>query len=100
MMPTKHVAMHAAASSNRAGLRGRMPSHMPSAVNVPSGDIVDSEGAYLGRKDVDSAMADLNAVLGKQPDNADGLLLRGIAWSTKRDYARALDDLSGANPAP
>jgi tetratricopeptide (TPR) repeat protein len=52
--------------------------------------------AYLGRKDIDSAMADLNAVLGKQPDNADGLLLRGIAWSTKHDYTRALDDLSGA----
>ena len=52
--------------------------------------------AYLGRRDVDSAMADLNAVLAAQPNNADGLLLRGIVWSTKHDYAKALDDLSSA----
>jgi tetratricopeptide (TPR) repeat protein len=52
--------------------------------------------AYLGRKDTDSAMADLDAVLGKQPDNADALLLRGITWSEKHDYAKSLDDLSGA----
>jgi tetratricopeptide (TPR) repeat protein len=52
--------------------------------------------AYLGRKDADSAMADLNVVLGRQPTNADGLLLRGIAWSAKQNYAKALDDLSAA----
>src|SRR5262249_49662396 len=52
--------------------------------------------AYIGRRDVDSAMADLDAVLDKQPGNADGLLLRGIVWSAKQDYARALEDLSGA----
>ncbi len=52
--------------------------------------------AYIGRRDVDSAMADLDAVLGKQPNNSDGLLLRGIVWSSKHDYAKALDDLSGA----
>ena len=52
--------------------------------------------AYLGRSDADSAMADLNSVLSVQPNNADGLLLRGIVWSTKHDYTKALDDLSGA----
>ena len=52
--------------------------------------------AYIGRRDADSAMADLDAVLGKQPKNSDGLLLRGMVWSSKRDYAKALDDLSGA----
>ncbi|MBV9982072.1 tetratricopeptide repeat protein, partial [Bradyrhizobium sp.] len=52
--------------------------------------------AYLGRKDADSAMADLNVVLARQPTNLDALLLRGIAWSAKRDYAKALDDLSAA----
>jgi tetratricopeptide (TPR) repeat protein len=52
--------------------------------------------AYIGRRDVDSAMADLDAVLGKQPNNSDGLLLRGMVWSSKHDYAKALDDLSGA----
>ena len=50
--------------------------------------------AYIGRRDVDSAMADLDAVLGKQPNNSDGLLLRGIVWSSKHDYAKALDDLT------
>jgi tetratricopeptide (TPR) repeat protein len=52
--------------------------------------------AYIGRRDTDSAMADLDAVLGKQPNNSDGLLLRGMVWSAKHDYAKALDDLSGA----
>lgn len=52
--------------------------------------------AYIGRRDADSAMADLDAVLGRQPKNSDGLLLRGMVWSSKRDYAKALDDLSGA----
>jgi tetratricopeptide (TPR) repeat protein len=52
--------------------------------------------AYLGRNDVDNAMADLNAVLSAQPNNADGLLLRGLVRSSKHDYAKALDDLSGA----
>jgi tetratricopeptide (TPR) repeat protein len=52
--------------------------------------------AYIGRSDTDSAMADLDAVLGKQPNNSDGLLLRGMVWSAKHDYAKALDDLSGA----
>jgi tetratricopeptide (TPR) repeat protein len=52
--------------------------------------------AYIGRRDIDNAMVDLDAVLGKQPGNADGLLLRGIVWSAKQDYARALEDLSGA----
>jgi tetratricopeptide (TPR) repeat protein len=52
--------------------------------------------AYIGRRDTDSAMTDLDAVLGKQPNNADGLLLRGMVWSAKQNYARALDDLSGA----
>jgi len=52
--------------------------------------------AYIGRRDVNSAMADLDAVLGKQPNNSDGLLLRGMVWSSKHDYAKALDDLSGA----
>jgi tetratricopeptide (TPR) repeat protein len=52
--------------------------------------------AFIGRHDADSAMADLDAVLGRQPKNSDGLLLRGMVWSSKRDYAKALDDLSGA----
>ena len=52
--------------------------------------------AQLGRKDADNAMADLNTVLGRQPANPEGLLLRGIAWSAKHDYAKALDDLSAA----
>jgi tetratricopeptide (TPR) repeat protein len=52
--------------------------------------------AYLGQKNADDAMADLNAVLGRQPANPEGLLLRGIAWSAKHDYAKALDDLSAA----
>jgi tetratricopeptide (TPR) repeat protein len=52
--------------------------------------------AHLGRRDLDNAMTDLNAVLSAQPNNADGLLLRGIVWSTKQDYAKALNDLSGA----
>jgi tetratricopeptide (TPR) repeat protein len=52
--------------------------------------------AYIGRLDADSAMADLDAVLGRQPNNSDGLLLRGMVWSSKHDYAKAQDDLSGA----
>jgi tetratricopeptide (TPR) repeat protein len=52
--------------------------------------------AHIGQHDTDSAMADLDAVLGRQPNNSDGLLLRGMVWSSKHDYAKALDDLSGA----
>jgi tetratricopeptide (TPR) repeat protein len=52
--------------------------------------------AHLGQKDADSAMTDLNIVLGRQPTNAEALLLRGITWSAKRDFVKALDDLSAA----
>jgi len=49
------------------------------------------------RRTADSAMADLDAVLGKQPKKfGRPCCLRGMVWSSKRDYAKALDDLSGA----
>ena len=53
--------------------------------------------AYLAKKDPVSAMADLNQVLATQPNNADALRLRGIVYSSTKDYDRALDDLGKAN---
>jgi tetratricopeptide (TPR) repeat protein len=53
--------------------------------------------AYLAKKDPISAMADLNQVLTTRPNDADALRLRGIVYSTTKDYERALDDLGRAN---
>ena len=53
--------------------------------------------AYLAKKDPVSAMADLNQVLVTRPNDADALRLRGIVYSTTKDYDRALDDLGRAN---
>jgi tetratricopeptide (TPR) repeat protein len=53
--------------------------------------------AYLAKKDPVSAMADPNQVLVMRPNDADALRLRGIVYSTTKDYDRALDDLGRAN---
>jgi len=53
--------------------------------------------AYLAKKDPVSAMADLNTVLATLPNNADALRLRGLVYSSTRDYERALEDLGKAN---
>jgi tetratricopeptide (TPR) repeat protein len=53
--------------------------------------------AYLAKKDPVSAMADLNQVLVTRPNDADALRLRGIVYSTTKDYERALDDLGRSN---
>ena len=52
--------------------------------------------AYLAKKDTASAMTDLNLVLGTRPNDPDALALRGIAYSTMRQYDKALDDLGKA----
>ena len=52
--------------------------------------------AYLAKKDTAGAMTDLNQVLVARPNDADALRLRGIAYSTLREYDKALDDLSKA----
>jgi tetratricopeptide (TPR) repeat protein len=53
--------------------------------------------AYLAKKDPVSAMADLNQVLVARPNDADALRLRGIVYSSTKDYAHALQDLGKAN---
>jgi tetratricopeptide (TPR) repeat protein len=52
--------------------------------------------AYLGKKDAAGAMTDLNLVLGARPDDADALGLRGIAFTSMKQYDKALDDLGKA----
>jgi tetratricopeptide (TPR) repeat protein len=53
--------------------------------------------AYLAKKDTASAMTDLNQVLVARPNDADALRLRGITYSTMREFDKALDDLNKAN---
>ena len=41
-------------------------------------------------------MTDLNLVLGTRPNDADALSLRGIAYTSMKQYDKALDDLGKA----
>jgi tetratricopeptide (TPR) repeat protein len=52
--------------------------------------------AYLGKKDAAGAMTDLNLVLGTRPNDPDALSLRGIAFTSLKQYDKALDDLGKA----
>jgi tetratricopeptide (TPR) repeat protein len=52
--------------------------------------------AYLGKKDAAGAMTDLNLVLATRPNDPDALSLRGIAFTSMKQYDKALDDLGKA----
>ena len=47
-------------------------------------------------KQFDQAIEDFNGVLGQEPTRDDGYYMRGYAWFEKKEYGKAINDLTEA----
>jgi tetratricopeptide (TPR) repeat protein len=52
--------------------------------------------AFLAKGDAAGAMPDLDSILAVRSGDVQALTVRGIAWSSMREYSKALDDLNQA----